>query len=150
MAWRAISEVDLLQRMSSTELEAIRESGLSDSQGDPVADTIDQVTELVRGYIAANRNNKLGTAGTLPERLIRSACDILVVDVSTRVGGVLIDLSETRKDAKRDAIRLLEQVAAGTYAIEEPDTEGDDSQAAPTPSLYDKTRYFKRCDQEGI
>ena len=150
MAWRAVTEDDLLTRMSGDELAALRESSLGTGQSDPVSEHIDQVTEMVRGYIAAHSANTLGESGTLPERLIRPACDILVMDVSTRSGGILIDISDTRKTAHDNAVRLLEQVAQGNYAVEQPETAGDDSEAAPSPSLYDRTRNFERTDQEGI
>jgi phage gp36-like protein len=150
MSWRAITETDLLQRMNSDELTELRETGLASGQSDPVAEQIEQVINFVRGYISANPANTLGPDGTLPERLIRPACDILVIDVSSRSAGFLMDLSETRKTAKSDAIRLLEQVAAGNYAIESPDTEGTDTRTPQTPLMYEKTRTYTRDDQEGI
>jgi hypothetical protein len=150
MAWRAITETDLLQRISGDELEALRASALDDDQTDPVAEHISQTTELVRGYIAACSRNELGADGTIPERLIRAACDLLVVDVSSRSAGLLIDLNDTRKAARDAAIRLLEQVAACRFAIEQPDDAGDDSPETPAPSMYDKTLYFSRAAQDGV
>lgn len=150
MAWRAITESDVLQRISGDELSALRASALADGQEDPVAEHIAQVTDLVRGYISACASNSLGPDGTLPERLIRAACDILVVDISTRSAGILIDLSETRKDARDAAVRLLEQVAACRYAIETPEEAGTETTMSPSPSMYRKHRHFRRRDQEGI
>ncbi len=150
MSWRAITENDLLQRMSGDELTALRDAALGDDQADPIAGHISQITDFVRGYIAAWQNNTLGLAGTLPERLILTACDILVVQVSSRPGGFLVDLNDTRKEQYKSAMRLLEQVAAGKFRIEEPATEGDDSPTPPSPSMYDRDRYFTSSNQDGI
>ena len=150
MAWRAITEADLLQRLSGDELEAFRAASLGSAQGDPVQGAIEQVTEQVRGYIAAHSANTLGPAGTLPARLIRAACDLLVIDVSTRAAGTLIDPDGVRKRNADAATRLLEQVAGGDYAIEEPEEAGTDSAAAPGPSTFTRDRTFDRASQDGI
>lgn len=150
MAWRAITEADLLQRISGDELEALRAAALGTTQEDPVASHIDQTTELVRGYIGACSQNTLGPEGTLPERLILPACDLLVVDVGSRVAGMLIDLNETRKEARKAAVRLLENVAACRFAIEKPETAGEDSPSPPGPSMYTRAKQFTRADQDGI
>lgn len=150
MAWREITEDDLLHRLSGDELSALRTAGLGDSQDDPVSEHISQITETARGYIAAHAENELGPAGTLPERLIRAACDMLVIDASSRLGGLLIDLNETRVEANKAAIRLMERVAEGKFEIEAPDTAGDDSPTPPSPSMYDKTSNWTRAKQEGI
>ena len=150
MAWRAITEDDLKQRISGDELAAIREAALAESQADPVAGHISQVTDFVRGYIAANSANTLGTEGTLPERLIRPACDILVVDFFSRVAGMLIDLNDTRQKARDAAVRLLEHVAAGSYAIEQPTTASTEEEAAPSPSFGTPSHSFQHEHQDGL
>ena len=150
MSWRAITETDLLQRISGDELAAIRESALADDQDDPVAGHISQVTDFVRGYIAACAANTLGEEGTLPERLIRPACDILLVDFFSRVAGMLIDLNDTRQKARDAAIRLLEQVAACSYAIEQPTTAGTEVESAPSPSFGTPAHTYQRTDQDGL
>ena len=147
MSWRAITEADLLLRLSGSELDALREAALGDGQADPIQGAIDQVTELARGYIAANGGVTLGAAGTLPERLIAPCVDILVVDVSGRAAGTLSDPNETRRDAYRAAIRLLEQVAAGNYSIDDPD---DGAEQSASPSISEKTRTHDRTSQDGI
>jgi len=50
MAWITITESDLLTAISGDELASFREAALADAQADPVAPTIAQVTDLVRGY----------------------------------------------------------------------------------------------------
>lgn len=129
MAWRTVTEQDLLQKFSSDELEALRSAGLASGQADPIAGHIVQLVNFVQGYIAANPANTVGPAGMLPERLILPAIDCLLVDVSSRVAGLLIDLNDTRKQARKDALTLFAQVASGHYAVEQPTTPGDDNSA---------------------
>ena len=66
MAWRAITEADLLTRISGPELESFREAGLAQNQEDPIAASMTQVTGTIRGYVAACAKNTLGPEGTIP------------------------------------------------------------------------------------
>lgn len=120
MAWRAVTEADLLRKISGDELAAIRAAALADGQEDPILSTIASITDTARGYIATWGGNKLGPTGTLPERLIATVVDIIVVSVSARVAGLLIDPNDVRKKANDLAYRVLEQVAAGRFRIEDP------------------------------
>ena len=149
MAWRDITEADILQRLSGAELEALRAAALGDGQADPVASAIPMASDMVRGYISAG-GFALGAGYTLPERLILPAVDFLVVDISTRAAGLLIDSDGHRAAARKDAIRLFERVADGRYAVEAPvdaDTEGS---AASAPLLAVAPRRFTRAAQDGI
>ena len=121
--WREMTEKDLTQRISGTELETLRNILLADNQTDPVEDQITLTTNYVRGFIAACKKNKLGPKGTLPEGLILSAADICIVDLNTRAGGVLIDDSKERSKAKATAIDMLRNdVATCKFTVEDPDT----------------------------
>ena len=150
MAWRSITEDDVLQQLSGDELAALREAALGDGQDDPVADQVDQVADLVRGYIAANVANTLGEAATIPERLIHSAVAILVVDINKRAGGLLIDPNDARADARKEATRLLERVADGKFSVEQPSTAGDETEASVSPAVDSPTRLFTDDNQDGI
>lgn len=129
MAWRTVTEQDLLQKFSSDELEALRSAGLASGQADPIAGHIEQLVNFVQGFIAANPANTVGEAGTLPERLILPAIDYLVVEVSSRVAGLLIDLNNTRVQARKDALALFDRVANNRYAVEQPATAGVENDA---------------------
>ena len=126
MSWNAITESDLLTRISGPELDGLRSAALGTGQDDPIDDAIDQVTGYVRGRIAANPTNTLGTAGTIPQSLLGAALDILVIEVSQRAAGTLIDPSNVRRDAANEARRLLADVASGKFSIDE--TSGTGSQ----------------------
>jgi hypothetical protein len=150
MAWRTPTETDLLDFISGAEMEALRAAVLSDGQADPIATQLSKTVEMVRGYIAANTKNTLGAAGTLPERLIGPCCEIAILKIGSRAAGLIFDTDNVRRDAARAATRILEAVAAGDYAIEQPETAGDAAQqgAANTPSFSEPCRKF--ANQDGI
>lgn len=153
MSWRVITEADVLSKISSAELEAIRAAALADGQTDPVTTEIDSVTELVRGYVASNPKNDLDTDNVtyIPERLIGPAVKILVVDIPSRVAGFALDENDVRRDAKKEAIRLLEQVAAGKFSITDPSTGTEGTESIRPYYLQGKsTRRFDRDSQEGL
>jgi hypothetical protein len=131
MAWREMTEADILQRISGTELDIMRQALLARGQADPVASQIALTTDYVRGFVAAYRRNQLGPAGTLPESLMLPACDILIVDLNTRAGGVLIDDSGERSRSKATAVSMLRNdVATGKFSVEDPGTGTQNSGSA--------------------
>jgi hypothetical protein len=149
MSWRAITEADLLQCISGAELETLRETLLADGQADPVASQITLTVNLVRGYIAACDRNTLGAAGTLPDGLVLPACQIIVVDLNTRAGGVLVDDSGQRAKAKDAALAMLSRdVATCKFAVEDPDSAVQP--AAPRPAIDVPTRNWSAANQDGI
>jgi hypothetical protein len=149
MAWSAITEAALVTHISGKELEALRAAALADGQVDPVQPSIDQVTDTVRGYIAACARNTLGDAGTLPSKLVDAACALIVSAVISRVPGY--PLSDERRLAREGAIRLLERVSDCKFAIEDPDSEGGAEEiSSPTPSMTSGTLNFRRDAQDGI
>jgi hypothetical protein len=149
MSWLRITEAQILTKMTATELSSFRASDLAAGQTDPIEDAIDTVTDKVRGHVAAWHANTLGAAGTIPKELLGAALDLLVLEIQTRAGGMLIDLGDTRKTAAASAEALLGRVAVGKYAIENTDT-GVTGVAAPRPHISEKTTRMDRSKQEGI
>jgi hypothetical protein len=127
MSWRTLTEADVLTKLSSAELEAFREAAVADDQADPIAGAIDNVTELVRGYVASADVTMDTATDTIPARLIPPAVDILVVDIPARAAGIQIDADDARAKSKAQAIRLLERVADGKFSIEDPVTGAESS-----------------------
>jgi hypothetical protein len=152
MSWRAITETDILQRLSGDELTALRAAALASDQADPVAGEISAVTELIRGYVGACASNTLGAAGTIPERLMAAAADILAVRIPTRAAGTLIDPESARSRAQTGAIRLLEQVAECKFSVDVPTsgTESTEDTAAASPSITERDLSLTRTNQDGI
>lgn len=146
MSWLAITEAHLLQHISGAELEALRAAALADGQADPVQPSIDQVTAQVRGYVAACRANTLDSdTDAIPDRLLAAACAMVVAVIIGRIPGY--ELDEKKKSALDEARRLMRDVAACTFAIEDPTTG---SESAPSPAITPRTRQFDRSSQDGI
>jgi len=148
MAWRAISESDLLAKISGDELSALRDAALGDGQPDPVAAAIAQVTDMARGYIMSNPANAIGPAGTVPERIIGACVDILVVDIGSRVAGTILDPNDVRRTAKNNALTLLRDIAANRFAIEA--ASGDDAQAAAVELAHAESVTATRDTLKGL
>jgi len=149
MAWLTITEAHIATKMTATELSAFREADLVAGQPDLIADAIETVTNKVRGHVAAWADNTLGAEGTIPKELLGAALDLLVLEIQTRAGGMLIDLSETRKTAADKADQLLGRVAIGKFAIEDPDT-GVTGIPRPTPHISERDTKLHKAYQEGI
>lgn len=144
--WITITEADVLTVLAGPELSGYRAAAKAVGQDDPVAPTIAQVTQLVRGYVAACASNRLGEIGTIPQELLPAALDILAVRIPQRVGKKPADV---RKDAQDDAIKLLEQTAACKFVIESPVIISEQKISSPSPHIAPKCRRFTHRQQEG-
>jgi len=147
MAWIIPSESDVLTVLSETELATYRAAAIASGQADPVAPTLAQVVDLVRGYVGSYRPNTLGLPGTIPQKLLATALDLVAVRIPQRVG---VSPKDVRLTAATQALRLLEQVAAGAFNIEEPDEETSEVSSAPRPSIAAQRRHFSHHDEEGV
>lgn len=150
MAWRKITDADVLVKMSRAELDGIKDRSES---GDPLPGAIRMVTERVRGSVAAHPANTMGAEGTIPERLMDAAVSLLVVDLYSTTAGLLIDLSDTRKDAAKNAARMLERVADGKFAVELPGTAGVSNEDAKSDSaelVTQSSNPLRRDDLAGL
>jgi hypothetical protein len=149
MAWTNIDEDDVLTVVSHAELTAFRSTSLrpssssSSAQADPLAPVIAQVVDLVRGYVAAHRRNRMGAAGTVPARLLPVALDLIAIRIGSRVGK---GPEEVRAKQRDNAMSILEKVAAGQYGVDQP----DGSEADPLPSIEARDRQFRADQQDGI
>ena len=147
MAWMVPGESDVLTVLSETELATYRAAATASGQADPLAPTLAQVVDLVRGYVGAYRPNTLGLPGTIPQKLLAPALDLVAVRLPQRVG---VPPKEVRQMAASRAVRLLEQVAAGTFNIEEPDSPTLETTSAPRPSVVARRPLFRRGEEEGV
>ncbi len=147
MSWIIPAESDLLTVFSETELATYRAAATAIGQADPVAPTLAQVADLVRGYVGSYRPNTLGLPGTIPQKLLATALDLVAVRIPQRVG---VSPKDVRLTAATQALRLLEQVAAGAFNIEEPDSASLETTAAPRPSIAARHRHFGQHSEEGV
>jgi len=137
----------VLTVLSETELATYRAASLAAGQGDPLAPTLVQVVDLVRGYVGAYRPNTLGARGTIPQKLLAPALDLVAVRLPQRVG---VSPKDVRQAAAVSAVRLLERVAAGEFTIEEPAEATDELASAPSPTISAHHRRFSWREEEGI
>jgi hypothetical protein len=150
MSWRAITEADLLTRISGPELASIRAAALGVAQADPIQATIDQVTLEVRGRVAACRNNELGAGDTIPDELLSHALAMIVVALMPRAAGLMIDGNGARKEAAERADRVLKDVARCEFAIEQPSSVSSQVISSPSPSICANTRTVTRETTDGM
>ena len=125
MAWITPAESDVLTVLSEAELATYRAAALASGQSDPLAPTLAQVVDMVRGYVGAYRPNTLGVPGTIPQKLLAPALDLV-------------------------AVRLLERVASGEFNIEEPVEATDEITSAPSPTIEAHHRRFSWREEEGV
>lgn len=120
MAWSAISATDVEEALSGPELAAVRtRAGASDgSDDDKLAGIIAKVTDQVRGYIEACPKNRVGAAGTLPERVHLHAIALIRVALLNRLN---LNVSEARMEEYKEARRYFERVSECKVSIEQPD-----------------------------
>ncbi len=128
MSWITITEAYVQTKLAGAELIALKTSALASGQSDPVAEIITQVTNEIRGYVAANHENTLGAAGTIPEKLLSAAVAIIRFRSATRLP-VKTFLTDDRVREYEAAIRLLERVADAKFSIEDP-VSGEESVGA--------------------
>lgn len=150
MAWRAITVADLTTRLSGSELEGFRAAALASGQSDPVQPVIDQITDLVRGYIAGCEDNTLGLEGTIPTKLLGPALDLIVPEISKRAAGMILDSKGLRADAAERAMSILRDVSRCDLRIEAPEEETEEEIGALLPNIVGRTPIFGRALSDGI
>ena len=147
MSWIIPAESDVLTVLSESELSTYRAAATASGQADPLAPTLAQVVDLVRGYVGAYKPNTLGLPGTIPQKLLAPALDLVAVRLPQRVG---VSPKDVRQAAATQAVKLLEQVAAGVFNIEEPDSATLETTEAPSPSIAARRRHFTQRSEEGV
>lgn len=153
MAWRAILDSDLKTRLSGSELQGFRAAALGTAQIDPVQPIIEQITDLIRGYVAACADNILGATGTIPDELMGPAIDLIVPEMSKRCAGVILDPKGLREKAADTALSILRDVASCDFTIGIATTPGVEplgSDVAVLPSIYARVPMFGRSYSDGI
>lgn len=147
MAWVTITETDLRTRLSDPEITRWKSYFTGPGKTDPVPGIITQVVDEVRGYVAVR--NTLGDGATVPSKLVSTAVVIIRHRFLNSLPGVTI--SEDRKKEYEEARALLERVADGKFAVEEPTTASGEAQSDSLgPSVGERDRKFTSDDEEGI
>lgn len=150
MSWIALTEDDIVTKLSGPETAALKTAALQSGQADPLAEIITQVVREIRGYVKACDRNALGEGATIPDELLGAAINRVRYELATRLPVASL-LTEARTESNRNALSLLKEAAACRFTLEQPETEAEEESASPSmPSICKPTRRFDRCDQEGI
>ncbi len=126
MAWITLNAALAEDRMA--EFSAIKDAAISETQdADDIIDRCCARTAArVQGYVAAHAKNTVGAGGTIPEELEEAALALLVPHIIGRIPALNYLMDDTRKTAQADAVKLLEQVARGLFAVSQPVNPADD------------------------
>ena len=150
MAWITLTSADLLRSLSESEHDAVRTAATAVGQSDPLVTIIEDVVREVRGYVAGNSSNTLGTGSTIPDELKGAALSRIRYEAFTRLPVGRSLLTEERVKANESATQLLRDVAAGRFAIVQPATPTTEVVGASSPRITARTRTFDRASQEGL
>ena len=148
MSWQTLTTENVKTRLTGSELTALQTSALADGQADPLPEIITTVVDEVRGYISAG-GYTLETGTTVPSKLVSATLAIIRYRLATRLP-VKSLLDENRVREYQDAVKLLERVADGKFAIEEATTATTETIGGASPSMTSKTRTFTNDDEDGI
>jgi hypothetical protein len=148
MAWAAITTDDVKRRLAGAEVTALQTAALASGQSDPLPETIIEVVDEVRGYIAA-AGYSLEAGNTVPSRLRSAALAMIRYRLATRLP-VKAFLTTDRVEENAAALRLMAQVSAGRFSVEDPATaDTETSGSAASPSFERPTLDFTRDAQDG-
>ena len=149
MAWQLITTDNIKTRLAGAEITALQESALASGQADPLPEIVVAAVDEVRGYIAA-AGRILEAGDKVPSRLINATLAIIRHRIATRLPGRSF-LNEDRIREYQDAIKLLEQVAAGKFAIEDVVTEDTEGTSGNSVQLAaSSTRKATRSKLDGL
>lgn len=148
MSWIAISEDDVKTALSDTELQKFRATALAGGQTDPVAPSISTVVNKIRGYLRAVGDVESGEK--IPESLKDAALALLVFEIPSRVGGMVIDPKGYREKRRTEALDLLKDVAAGRFGIEDPVVLANETIGRVDPTFEGREMEFGKENEDGI
>lgn len=139
MAWRRITETDLVAALSQKEIEAHRSSaGLGD---DPVEALIATTAAFVRGCVRSGGRAALAAdALAVPESLVPAAVDYLRWQMLTRQN---MTVNESRTKAYERALELFDRVRTGAF-VPEADADEETSRAAALAPATGRANPEKR------
>lgn len=98
-----------------------------------------QVTDEVRGYVG--RRVPLGDAGTIPSELHDAALTMVAFRYLSNIPSVSL-ITEARKDAYEDALRLLKDASRGDFVVVGPPSPAPDQPTVPSPRIKPREKRY--------
>jgi glycerate-2-kinase len=138
MAWITLDETNVQTRLTGPELSALKSAALAPGQVNPLPEIIAKVIQEVRGRVAACQLNRIGAGSTIPDELTESALAIIRYRLLTRLPVASL-LTDARREEYRDALRLLADVAASHFRIEQPSTPTTQIISGPATEVASKS-----------
>lgn len=155
MSWITLTTDHVERRLSKRELAALLSAARQTDQTDAeiMSEAIGSVTAEVRGYVAACKNNILGSTGTIPDELESAALALLRRYLFTRLPNMGSLYDSIRQKETEDALQRLRDTAACKFAIVPPATAAAENEQASGPShqlVSSRTRVGKPSDLKGL
>ena len=145
MSWVTLTEAKFLAQCTGAETNALKSAALAAGQTEPLTETLANIVQQVRGYVAANSANRLGDGVTVPQELLSAAVAMARYVALNRLP-VKSLLTDTRITEYKDALTLLRDVAAGRFRIEQPTTISSQVIGGPAVTLVsNSTRKATRA-----
>ncbi len=149
--------IPLTSALLQTKLTAAEFASLSAAQlptgvtsAELIAQEITSTVAMVRGYVAANRENTLGEGETIPDELTDAALHILRHKTFSRLPGLKKLLDEARVREYEDALSQLKDAAAGRFRVTPPETIAAEQPASQTISSRAPKRQSTREKWSGV
>ena len=112
MAWRNLTEVDLLAHLSQGAVDRFRQSA---GFADAVAEVLASTAGIVRAHVRTAGISVAPASGTIPDELVGPAADYAAYDLLKRFR---LPVGEERRAARKDALEMLQKVAERRLAVE--------------------------------
>ena len=150
MSWITLTATNVQSRISGAELAGVNSAALAAGQtaADVLAAALANVIKEVRGYVGVR--NTLGEGETIPDELENATLAVIRYRLLTRLPNMKSLLDANRVKEYEDAIKLLDKVAEGKFAIVAASAAAASQATAQTPRITEKTLRYQRADEAGL
>lgn len=146
--WITPNPESLKTVLTGKEYDLVQNAAKADGQSDPLPEIVQRIVRLIRGKVAAG-GNKIADGQTIPDELEDAFLAIYRFNALTRFPNLKGLLDDARKEAKKDALALLDSVSAGKMQIEAPEEVTAEVIGQPGPTWSARTRVLSREQQNG-
>jgi hypothetical protein len=149
--WIPLTSALLQTKLTAAEFSSISAAQLPSgtTAAELIAQEITSTVAMVRGYVAANRENTLGEGETIPDELRDAALCILRHKTFSRIPGLKKLLDEARVREYEDALAQLKDAAAGRFRVTPPETIATAQPASQTIASRASKRQSTRQSWSG-
>lgn len=139
MPWITLTVAHVSESLAGPELTALSTLQLAAGQTDPLPEVIERTCAEVQGYVGTRY--QVGAAGTIPEQLLSSAIAVARWRLLGRLP-VKVFATESRRQEYLDAVRQLEAVATGKFALSVPTTPATEQPGQSGGAAWGGTKDF--------